>query len=182
MKNFFDCKEEKITDKAFSQSLIISVLSILLCIVVLCSITYAWFTSETSSSTNTLMSGSFDVTISVMKVNDGASTVSDVTVTPDPNKAGIYHCELDTPGKYTVSFKLTDQSTVKGHCVVMIDSEIKHTGAIIGAGTQNPENSTINDPFTFTIEISRATTVTFEPRWGVVVDPDIEYEGTYLIP
>ncbi len=64
----FDTKYEKITKNAFSQSVIISVVSILMCIVVLCSLTYAWFASETSSSSNTLMSGYFDVKITVSKV------------------------------------------------------------------------------------------------------------------
>ena len=75
MKNFFECKDEKITEKAFSQSLIISVVSILLCIVALCSMTYAWFTAETTSSSNTLTSGSFDVTVDIVKTEGEVSTV-----------------------------------------------------------------------------------------------------------
>ena len=93
MKNFFDCKDEKITEKAFSQSLIISVVSILLCLVALCSMTYAWFTTETSSSSNTLTSGSFDLDIIVSKVDDGAATASAI------------EAESNTDGKYSYTLQ-----------------------------------------------------------------------------
>ena len=73
LKSFFDYKDGKISEKTFSQSLIISVVSILLCIVVLCSLTYAWFTTESKSNSNTLVSGTFDVVISVK--NEHASPV-----------------------------------------------------------------------------------------------------------
>ena len=44
MKNFFDFQDEKITEKAFSKNIIVSIAGILLSIVMLCSTTYAWFT------------------------------------------------------------------------------------------------------------------------------------------
>lgn len=181
MKNFFDSKDEKITEKAFSQSMIISVVSILLCIVMICSMTYAWFTNETSSNSNTLMSGSFGVTISVTKLNDGTATASDVAVTSDPNNIGKYICDLEV-GTYTVTLNLTNESTVKGHCIVTVGNDTaKHTAAIVGEKMANDENGEQSDPFTFTITVTQPTTVTFEPRWGVVVDPDIENGGTYPI-
>ena len=89
LKNFFDCKDEKITEKAFSQSLIISVVSILLCIVALSSVTYAWFTGETTSGSNTLMSGSFDVKITVSKLEDGVAS------------ANAIEAESNNEGKHT---------------------------------------------------------------------------------
>lgn len=179
MKNFFDCKDEKITEKAFSQSLIISVLSILLCLVALCSMTYAWFTTETSSSSNTLMSGSFDVTIAVSQVEDGVATASNIEVEPDPANPGKYTCTLEK-GTYEISLTLTPGSTVKGHCVVTIGGgEEQHTAAIIGDNTANvDETATKTDPFKFKITVTETTKVTLEPRWGEVVEPDIDYNST----
>lgn len=176
MKNFFDCKDEKITEKAFSQSLIISVVSILLCIVALCSVTYAWFTGETTSGSNTLMSGSFDVDITVSKVEDDVATASTVELTEDPTKAGRYICTLEK-GTYEIVLTLTGGSTVKGHCVVTIGNGAEqHTDAIIGNNTANVDESTTKtDPFTFKITVTEKTTVTLEPRWGVVVNADIDY-------
>ncbi len=168
MKNFFDCKDEKITERAFSQSLFISVLSILLCLVALCSMTYAWFTGETSSKANTLTSGSFDLTVSV----DG------VTVTEDDK--GVWHATLDKIGRtYQVTLTLTEESSVKGHCIVKVGTDTpKRTGVIMRTQAENGENS---DSFVFTITVTESTTVTFEPCWGVAVNSEIDDGGEYLI-
>ena len=175
MKNFFDCKDEKITEKAFSQSLIISVVSILLCLVALCSMTYAWFTAETTSSSNTLTSGSFDVTIAVSKVENNVATASTGTIDPESNTEGKYTYKLQQPGTYEITLTLTNESTVKGHCAVTINGgEEQHTAAIIGTNTANVENKEITDPFKFKITITKETTVVLEPRWGVVVNADID--------
>ena len=175
MKKFFDCKDEKITEKVFSQSLIISMVSFLLCFVVLCSMTYAWFTSETSSSSNTLMSGSFDVHITVSKVEGGVVTAD--TTNPKSNTEGKYTYEL-LPGTYEIKLKLTDTSTVKGHCVVTIGNGAEqYTAAMIGANTANVDEAEMKtDPFTFKITVKETTKVLLEPRWGVVVNPTIQDE------
>ena len=180
MKNFFASKDEKITEKAFSQSLLISVISILLCLVALCSMTYAWFTAETTSSSNTLISGSFDVDITVSKVDDGAATEGNIKVEEDPVNAGKYICRLEK-GTYEISLTLTNESTVKGHCVVTIGTGAeKHTAAIIGDNNANVDkNTTKTNPFTFKITVTENTEVLLEPRWGVVVAPDIEDDGVY---
>lgn len=171
MKNFFDCKDEKITEKAFSQSLIISVVSILLCLVALCSMTYAWFTGSTSSGNNTLVSGSFNVDITVTLVGDGTTRNIDAV----SDNEGKYTYTLQ-PGTYEISFMLTETSTVKGHCVVTIgNNAAQHTAAIIGTNTANVENEEITDPFKFKITLTEAMTVVLEPRWGVVVNADIDY-------
>lgn len=174
MKNFFDCKDEKITEKAFSQSLIISVVSILLCLVALCSMTYAWFTGSTSSGNNTLIAGSFDVDISVSQVEGGVASANAIKAIS--NTEGKYTYELQ-PGTYEITLKLTDTSTVKGHCVVTIGNGAEqHTDAIIGNNTANVDESTTKtDPFTFKITVTEKTTVVLEPRWGVVVNADIAY-------
>lgn len=173
MKNFFDCKDEKITEKAFSQSLIISVVSILLCIVALCSVTYAWFTGETTSGSNTLMSGSFDVKITVSKLEDGVASAN--AIEAESNNEGKYTYKL-LPGTYEISLALTEDSTVKGHCVVTIGNDTQHTDAIIGVNTANVENAAMTDPFKFKITVTAETTVFLEPRWGVVVNADIDYD------
>ena len=183
MKKIFDCKDEKITEKAFSHHLLVSILSILLCIVALCSITYAWFTKETSSNHNNLTAGSFDVTISVLSHDsEGHVTENEMSLTKVSGKEGAWKCDL-APGTYTISLKLTNDATVKGHCKVQIGSgTVYHTDAIIGDQTANVDTSTPRtNPFTFTLTLTEASTLTLEPVWGVVVEPDIQYKKDYAV-
>lgn len=175
---FFASKEEKLTDKAFSHSLLVSVLSILFCLVALCSITYAWFVGETTSTGNTLVSGSFDLTITVTK-DDTVFPVTD-----DANHDGVRLCRLNEAGTYTVNLEVKDGSSVQGHCLVKVgNGEFKHTDAL------SPESPADNggavfDTLSFSITVTEdtETVVVFEPRWGVVVEPDIKNGGVYPTP
>ena len=57
-----------------------------------------------------------------------------------------------------------------------IGIDTQHTDAIIGANTANVENAAMTDPFKFKITVTAETTVFLEPRWGVVVNADIDYD------
>lgn len=171
MKNFFDCKDEKITEKAFSQSLIISVVSILLCLVALCSMTYAWFTGSTSSGNNTLVSGSFDVRVSV-KAQD------DTLVTPTADGKYI----LTSGEEYTVTLEPAQTATVKGYCIVNINGENKKTGVILDDEMVDDVYTTATAPFEFTIVTEKDNTVvTFESHWGVLLTPDVVADSTITV-
>ena len=183
MKSFFTSHDEKITEKAFSQSLVISVLSILLCLVALCSMTYAWFTEGVSSNSNTLVSGSFGLEKPVIvKTADGETSTADAaTAIEVEGENGVYTCTLPANGTYRVTLTCGN-STAKGHCVVTINSQEKSTDAIIGASTANLDGYSINDPFTFQIKTSAdAVEVEFRAVWGVVATPKIEKNETYSV-
>lgn len=177
LKDIFSVTQKKLPEKTFFQSVAICVIGMLLCLTALGSMTYAWFTNETSSNSNMLTSGAFDLTISVCELTDGALSNNDISLTPDLDIDGKYSCNLEA-GTYIVTLNLTDESTVKGHCVVKVgELTPQYTAAIVGERTVNAENQTITDPFTFTITITEATTVSFEARWGVAVSPDISNGG-----
>ena len=203
MKHIFDSKDEKLTEKAFIQSVVISVVGILLCIVALCSATFCWFTGGTENNSNTLVSGSIDVTITVTKGNAlgdanggqgtataqadtgaaGGTQAEQIEVNPDPDYAGVFICDLPGPGTYTVTLTLKEGSTVKGHCLVTVGEDaVKHTAAIIGDNTTNREGEENTNPFIFTVTVQEATRVSFEPRWGVVVQPDIAQRSACPAP
>ena len=176
MKNFFDCKDEKITEKAFSQSLIISVIGILLCIVALCSMTYAWFSESTSSGNNTLVSGSFDVTVDVTKTDGDVSTASAAVVFEN----GKYN--LTETGKYTVTLTTTTTTTVKGYCVVTVNGTQYQTGVIVNEVARNDEYQTLTSPFTFTIEANQPDTVVeIEAYWGVPASPTVNADVPIVV-
>ncbi len=174
MHKLFDSKEEKLTEKAFSQSLLISLLSILLCIVALCSITYAWFVGESTSTGNTLVSGSFDLIITVTKDD------SVYPVVEDANNDDVWLCNLDEEGAYIVNLEIKEGSSVKGHCLVKVgDDAFKHTDAIITTNSADDGDVADDTTFTFSITVTEGTIVTFEPRWGMVVEPDIKNGDVY---
>ena len=218
MKHIFDSKDEKLTEKAFIQSVVISVVGILLCIVALCSATFCWFTGGTENNSNTLVSGSFDVTITVAEGNMLDHTITEgngltdieaageqadaaahgeneaenggqaedvvwIAVNPAPDDAGVFICDLPGAGTYTVTLTLKEGSTVKGHCLVTVGEDaVKHTAAIIGDNTTNREGEENTNPFIFTVTVQDATRVSFEPRWGVVVQPDIAHKSACPAP
>ena len=162
MKHIFSSNDEKLTDKAFSQNLLVSILSILLCIVALCSITYAWFTTNVSSGENIIESGRFALDILV--------TGEDGIVNATDSANGIYRYTFANVGEYTVVFKMTDDTTAsKGYCEMTINATEKMQTEPISKDT------TIGlDPFTFTIEITHENTViVFEPKWGISASPDV---------
>lgn len=54
-KNICVSDSNRLTEKAFKQSITISFIGILLCMVALCSVTWAWFSAEISSSSNDII-------------------------------------------------------------------------------------------------------------------------------
>lgn len=184
MKHIFDSKDEKITEKAFMQSVVISVVGILLCIVALCSATFCWFTGETESGSNTLTSGSFDLEqpVVVLAAQPEGEEVA-VDVTPDEGGQGVWVCNLTEAGTYRVTLTLKEGSTVKGHCIVTVGNGAPLHTAAIGEPTEQDADLTISNPLTFTIVVDEAdlasggVRVTFEPRWGIVTEPDILHES-----
>ena len=166
--SFFSPKnDEKITDKVFSRALLLSVGSILLCIVALCSITYAWFSADVASGGNVLESGRFALEIQVTDA-DG----NDVPVTDLGN--GTFSCALEKEKSYTVVLKMTSDTTVsKGFCdVVLNGTDARQTDPIsadpmIGA-----------DPLTFYITPTEELTLSFVPKWGLPAQPQISNEAS----
>ena len=175
MKRLSDLTHEKISEKAFTQCLAISVLGILLCVVSLCSATYAWFSSSVACSQNTLVAGSFRVeAVEVEKVSEGGES----PVKVETNETG-WVWKLPAGGTYQVTIDLENESTAKGRCVVNIGVTSFNTAPIIGVNTADPDYKAPGkqtDPFTFTIDTTGATNdveVTFTPLWGVAANPDI---------
>lgn len=171
MKNFFETKQEKITEKAFSQSLFISIASILICIVLLCSITFAWFSEDVSNNANKVEAGRFDIGVKsvVLIETSGETEVS-------ANESGVYTL---AEGTYRVTVELTAETTVKGHCIITVNGEEYHTDVIVNDSTKNDVYTTPNSPFEFELVIpDGGATVTFDSRWGIPAVVDVTYGGT----
>ena len=175
MKNFFETKQEKITDKAFTQSLFISIASILICIVMLCSITFAWFSDDVSNNTNKAVTGRFKIEVqSIVHVEAEGDTEIGL------NESSTY--TLDE-GKYRVTVDLTAETTVKGYCIITVNVTEYHTDVIVNDQTKNDIYNTPNAPFVFTLVIPEGgATVSFDSRWSIPADVEVTYGGTLTIP
>ena len=173
MKNFFDFKDTKITEKAFSQNVLISIAGILLSIVMLCSSTYAWFSADVSSNVNKLESGHFRINaVSVVPVVDGTPS-NENTITS--NASGVY--TLDE-GIYMITIEPTAESNVRGYCLVTANGEEYRTDVIINDRATNEQYPTSNTPYIFYIKVAELTAVKIESRWGIPADADVSANGT----
>ena len=97
----FDFNKEILTDRAFKKSITMSVVGIILCMIALCSTTFAWFNASVSSNTNSIQAANCIVTVSV--ANSGTAediangqytfkkdTIYDVTVTASGTAKSAY--------------------------------------------------------------------------------------------
>ncbi len=158
MKNFFDCKDKKITEKAFSQSITISVLSILLCVVALCSVTLAWFSEDVTSSYNNIKSANCYVSVSV--------TSGNAPVEPTDGKYIFYKGIA-----YTI--KLTATGTAEtAYCILNINGKDYYT-----------EQIQISGEIEFTLQISDETTIVeIMPCWGTSSQSERDFaNGLYYL-
>ena len=163
MKNMFLKKDEKISDRFFMKSLVVSVVSILICIATLCSVTYAWFSKDVLSESNKLKSGHFNASV-VLLIADGGEHDSSSDLAVSPDDSGVY--TLD-PGTYVVTIEPTDESTVKGYCILKSGGEKYYTDVIVNENTVNEIYSTSTSPFVFYIEATEVTTFRISSEWGI---------------
>ena len=132
-----------------------SVLGLCICAVCLCGMSWAWFTASTAASATTIRSA----TLRIEKVK-----LDDRELTSDGN-GGYTITEQLTEGRYTLSFKATENSTAtKGFCKISIK---------IGDSAETSyDTGDIADKNTHTVPINlnnisnEDVTITVEPIWG----------------
>ncbi len=158
---------DKISEKLFFRVMITSVVSILVCITCLCSATWAWFGTNTTSTNNTLGSGRFGLAVTVTDKNDAAVHVSD-------GADGSFVCTFSEVGEYTVSLKISDDTTVsKGFCTVKANNKTYATSSL-----------KVDGPTTlvFTLNVQESgLTVRFASTWGMPATSDVSAGGTLSI-
>ena len=155
----------KLTDKAFSRLAFISFFAIFICIVCLCSTTFAWFTDSSESKSNEInIATDCLITVSVAS-SDG--TLLD----------GIEDgAELSADEEYTVTVSLP-ANTASGYCIIHVGDNSYYSEYIVRH--EDPEAHTV----TFTLKVGTAQTVTFESHWGIYArESDVLNGGELLIP
>lgn len=141
-------KNSNLTDKAFMHSITVSVISILFCLIALCSATFAWFNQEIKSTDNSIKSGNCTVTVIVTEAGNESAVL-----TPDSN--GTYKLLGGT--EYNISISAV--GTVKSsYCLFLISTDEYYTEQI---STSEPENK-----ISFTLKFANTTDIEIITRWG----------------
>ena len=148
---FFGSKQDKLTDKAFTQSIAVSVISILVCVVALCSVTWAWFSEDVTSSSNTIKTGDCTVTVSVM---------NETTEIP-LNATGTYTFEAGKSYQITIT---STGSAESSYCKLVIGGQDFYTEQV---STSEPNNR-----ISFTLAFDAPTEVEIITSWGTYHIPN----------
>ena len=154
---------KKLTDKAFSRLIITSFLGIFVCVICLCSTTFAWFSETTPSAGNKIKtSDSCDLSIVVEK--DGVP-LNDI-------ESGV---ELLVGEHYTVTLALP-AGNASGYCIITAGENTYYSDYILR------HNESESQTFVFDLVVKSTQTVTFESRWGIYTQPSDVVAGMLIIP
>lgn len=132
-----------------------SVLSILLCMTLLCGMTWAWFASTQSTPAATIQAATYHI--------DVVAKNGETVLTTGQN--GKYSLAKDVA--YTVTLTASGNAS-KGYCKVTLpDNSVLRTAQIA------PKNS-----LTFTLTLTSGGNVSFSPEWGTYSgEPEIKADG-----
>lgn len=166
-KIIYSIDKEKPTEKAFLRSITVSVLGILLCMIALCSTTWAWYSKNIYSSSNTVYAANCYMLISVQRI-DGEN-LSNVEMLD-----GKYQLEKDVSYKVTLNAKGSANSA---YAIINYNGVLYYTEQF----EVYPEYSAA-EAFTFTLTFSENTHIEIYSRWGTYSqnERDIYNGETYL--
>lgn len=127
------------TEAVFRTQLCLSVLTMLLCFVVFCATTFAWFTSQKCSEVEAVVAAEYDVDVTV----DGAQVTGN-----------SHTCTLVEGDRHTVTIAATGTAQT-GYCVIQIGNQTYTTAPILPG-----------HPLELTIVAAQRTEITFSASWG----------------
>lgn len=162
-----------ITEERLKAVLLPSFLSIILSVILLCGMTWAWFETTKSGSTEPIRTAEYGMTVTVSgngKIQDGGDY-------GNGGKRYILAADID----YTVV--LTATGTAKtGFCIMSFPAE-NAEGITVTKELYSAQMSS-GSSITFTFRLEKATEVNFIPQWGTSARseaPDIENGKTISI-
>ncbi len=153
---FYVPKYAKVSDKSFSRIMFFSVFGILICGICLAGLTWAWFSSNVTSTANHITAADFSVRVEVKQ--------SESVIVPE-NENGSY--KLNS-GDYTVTVTAGGSATT-GYCKVTLDQISYHTVQLYPTGGDGRPQSV-----TFTVNASGDSDLTITPQWGTYAKPENE--------
>ena len=158
--------DNKLTDKAFSSLILVSFLSVFVCIVCLCSVTIAWFAYSFSDDDNASVAAECLLTVAVYE--DGAADpLREIGVRDD--------AVIAEAGTYSVGITLPSGSA-SGYLVISA-SGVDHYVEPLAR-----DDSGIDKTINVTLVIKSDTKVTLTPTWGIYSgECDIADGGVFVV-
>ena len=156
-------KHGKVSDKEFTRIMISSVLGIMLCVICLAGLTWAWFSGSVSSAANNITAASFNIQIDV-NVKGTKTTVSPTV------ENGKYSFSLENNKVYDV--KITaDGTATTGYCEVIFGGNRYHTIQIFNNSDESNSGSLLStdrpQEINFTVNATESTLLLkIVPQWG----------------
>lgn len=168
-------KHGKVSDKEFTRIMISSVLGIMLCVICLAGLTWAWFSGSVSSAANNITAASFNIQIDV-------NVKGTETPVPRTVENGIYSFSLENNKVYDV--KITaDGTATTGYCEVLFGENVYHTIQIFNISDESNSGSILStdrpQEINFTVNATESTLLLkIVPQWGSYAIPQW---GSYAI-
>ena len=160
---FLDGKEPKkpITEHAFSKAIATSVFSICICLICLCGMTWAWFSSTQTGTAEPIRSAEYSITVLV-----GETQLSDVENSFNATNGTTYNITLTAGGTATTGFCVVSYTTT--------DNGDTKTGKLY------TEQLSPGEILHFSISLNNGGKLIFQPQWGTHANPTDIYENTHI--
>lgn len=160
---FLDGKEPKkpITEHAFSKAIATSVFSICICLICLCGMTWAWFSSTQTGTAEPIRSAEYSITVQVY-----GTQLSDVENSFTATSGTTYNITLTAVGTSTTGFCVVSYTT--------IDNGIEEEGNLYTK--QLSPGETLH----FSIRLNNGGEITIKPQWGTNAGSTDINEGTEI--
>lgn len=160
-------KKSKLTEKMFIQSIVTSVLGILLCMVALCSVTWAWYTVNTGATSNITAANCY-VSIEIKK--------GDTLIEQNLESAQDVECNFAAGEEYIINLKATGTASL-AYCIIYIGDvsplQPYYTEQIAVGG----------EGIAFKMKADTSLNIKIRARWGISsqASPTFENNGAYSI-
>ena len=162
--------KERISDEAFLRGAIAGLIAILLCLVALCSTTYAWFLAESRSGASVISGSRYSLSVTLTDENGDPVPVTD-------RGNDTFFCALKSGKTYTVSLQTSaDTTATRGYCSISVLGVEKHTESI----SLDKERGRARVTF-FVSVADKDVSVVLESRMGIPAVVDILDGDTWTI-
>ncbi|MBQ8320493.1 MAG: hypothetical protein IJX81_06395 [Clostridia bacterium] len=141
----------QLSERAFARLIALSLLSVLLCLVCLCTTTYAWFTGGVTAKNNTLIASTCSLTVSVKEEGEAAAT----------EWSDFAEKEITLSGGKTYEVTLSiPVGSASGYIAFRVGEEVYLSPFVsCKAGAERSA--------TFKIAVNADTVACFTLRWGI---------------